>query len=178
MTARRCAFTDGRRCLQTSLIVAVGLVPSVTTAADLEIPRACAAAIDARIPGWRLASPPAGLAEEAKRRKLTTNVVQADFNSDRTRDTAVLLVAPDHDQEAHYIAICLSDQRRISLQVITAPYCRDGIALVPKGTKAHDYETDKIVTYSTNGIHAYCFEVAGGTYLWEKNRFRLVVDSD
>lgn len=155
-----------------------GLVPSVTSAADPQIPRACAAALDARLPGWRLAPPPEGSAEEAKRRKRTTNVVQADFNSDRARDTAILLVVPDHDQEAHQIAVCLSDRRRLSLQLISDPYCRDGIALVPKGTKAHDYETDKIVTYPTNGLHAYCSEVAGGTYLWEKNRFRLVVDSD
>lgn len=152
------------------------LVPSVAQAQGPDIPGSCAAVIDARIPGWRLAPPPAALADEAKRRNLTTNIVEADFDGDRTRDTAVLLLALDHD--VPQIAVCLSGQGRISLQVIRDPYCRDGIALVPKGTKAHDYETDKVVTYRTNGIHAYCYEVAGGTYVWEMNRFRLVVDSD
>jgi len=47
------------------------------------------------------------------------------------------------------------------------------------GHAAHvNYETGKNVTYRSNGVHAYCFEKAGGTYLYENGRFELVVDSD
>ena len=74
--------------------------------------------------------------------------------------------------------MCRSTGAGVRLHLIADPYCRDGINIVPKGTRVRDIETGKMVTYRTDGVHAYCYEVAGGTYVFENNGFRLVVDSD
>lgn len=50
--------------------------------------------------------------------------------------------------------------------------------IAPKGQTVYDYDTGSNVRYRTNGVHTYCFEKAGGTYILERGRFRLVVDSD
>jgi len=57
-------------------------------------------------------------------------------------------------------------------------YCSDGIMIAKKGTRAHDFEKGVSVTYRTNGVHAYCFEKAGATYLYRNGRFIRIVDSD
>ena len=62
--------------------------------------------------------------------------------------------------------------------MIADPYCTDGILVTPKGTTDHDYEADRPVTYATNGVHAYCFEKAGATYVFTKGRWVRIVDSD
>jgi hypothetical protein len=66
----------------------------------------------------------------------------------------------------------------IVLHVVREPYCGDGIAVIPKGTKAWDYETERDVINQVNGIHTLCGEKAGATYVFDKGRFRRVVDSD
>jgi hypothetical protein len=53
-----------------------------------------------------------------------------------------------------------------------------GISVAVKGTRAHDYQTDKAVTYWTNGVTGYCFEKSSGTYLYRNGQFVLVVDGD
>ena len=161
-----------------SLVSVIAVSP--VDAADLQPPPACRKAIDARLPGWQLSAPPDDLATYARQKKLTTNVVQADFDDNGTRDTAVLLLAPGAGprHERQHIAVCLTRGRDARVYLIREPYCGDGISVAPKGTRAHDYVTEKPVTYRTNGVHAYCFEKAGGTYLFRNGQFTLVVDSD
>ena len=166
------------------LVVSLLFVPGVAIpradAADLQPPPACRTAIDARLPGWRLSPPPDDLAAYAKQKNLTTNVVRGDFDDNGTQDTAVLLVMPGSDLliRRQYIAICLTQGRNTRLYLVREPYCGDGLAVAPKGTRAYDYSTEKPVTYWTNGVSAYCFEKAGGTYLFRNGQFVLVVDSD
>jgi hypothetical protein len=153
---------------------------AAATAAYAQPPAACRTAIDARLPGWQLSPPPADLAKEAQRRKISTNVVQSDFDDNGTRDTAVLLVMPGAGElhSRQRIAVCLSQGGTTSVHVINEPYCGDGISVAPKGTRAWDFTTEKRVTYWTNGVSAYCYEKAGGTYLFRDGRFVLIVDSD
>jgi hypothetical protein len=138
------------------------------------------AAIDARLPGWQLSPPPADLAKVAAQKKISTNVVQSDFDGNGTRDTAVLVVMPGAGElhSRQRIAVCLPQARKTSVHVISNPYCGDGISVAPKGTRAWDFTTEKPVTYWTNGVSAICHEKAGGTYLFRDGRFVLVVDSD
>ena len=161
-----------------AVIAAASLTFQPSLAADSGIPKNCRARIDAEIPGWRLSPPPDDLAAEAKREKLETNRLRADLDDDGILDTAVLLVAPGKEASTHCIAICLDRKTQPELHLIREPYCWDGIAVAPKGRKAHDYRTDKTFDYPTNGVHAYCYEKAGGTYLYRSGRFELVVDSD
>lgn len=163
------------------------LVPSLSVVAapaahgaQLQIPAACRAAIDARLPGWQLSPPPADLAKYAKQKKFSTNVVQSDFDGNGTRDTAVLVAMPGPGElpSRQRIAVCLSQGGKTSIHVISEPYCGDGISVAPKGTRAWDFTTEKPVSYWANGVSAYCYEKAGGTYLLRDGRFVLIVDSD
>ena len=150
----------------------------LSRSAAAELSKACQLKIDSRIPGWRLSPPPDDLAAYAKERKLETNFLQIDLDGDGIRDTAILAVAPSGGDRVQYIAICLQRKSEPELHLIRAPYCGDGITVSPKGQAAHDFQTDKDVTYPTNGVHAYCFEKAGGTYLYKNGRFELLIDSD
>lgn len=61
---------------------------------------------------------------------------------------------------------------------VTRPYCSDGIAGVPKGGRYYDYDTGLEDTYPKDGIHAYCFEKAGATYIFSAGSLRSIIDSD
>jgi hypothetical protein len=159
-------------------VVACLLSAQSSQAEDADIPSACRASIESRIPGWHLSLPPADLAAYATQTKMKTNILQADLDGDGLRDTAVLLMARQTGRRNQYIAVCLERKGQPELHLIREPYCGDGISVARKGQVVYDYRTGKNVTYRTNGVHAYCLEKAGGTYLYIGGRFVLVVDSD
>jgi hypothetical protein len=109
-----------------------------------------------------------------------TNVVQADFDSNGTKDTALLIITPGTGNPAdrQYVAVCLTQGAGSRVQLIPKPYCGDGISVAPKRTRVTDHQTNTPVTYWTNGVTTYCFEKSSGTYLYQDGRFVLVVDSD
>ena len=169
-----------QRVLVFAVVALLSVAAQAAHAAQLQLPAVCRAAVDARLPGWQLSPPPADLAKYAKEKKISTNVVQSDFDGDGTRDTAVLVVMPGTGEihSRQRIAVCLSQGGKASVHVISEPYCGDGISVAPKGTRAWDFTTEKPVTYWTNGVSAYCYEKAGGTYLLRDGRFVLIIDSD
>ena len=134
---------------------------------------------------WELSPPPAELAAYAKEQGFETNIARADFDGDGSEDVALLVVSkptrPEADRKkpsSQYIAVCLNKPEKPELILIERPYCGDGISISLKGAEFYNYEIDKKDTYPTNGIHAYCFEKAGATYLFRNGAFRRVVDSD
>jgi hypothetical protein len=143
-----------------------------------EVAAACRAKIDARLPGWRLATPSAEVAKWAADMNEGPTVLQVDLDADGVRDTAALIVTGAGDPPAHHIAVCMSRKAGPELHVIDDLYCQDGIMIAKKGTRAHDFENNTYVTYRTDGVHAYCFEKAGATYLFRNGRFIRIVDSD
>jgi len=168
------------RVLVFAAVPLLSIVAATAASAQSQAPTACRVAIDARLPGWQLSPPPADLAKYAKEKKISTNVVQSDFDGNGTRDTAVLVVMPGTGEfhSRQRIAVCLSQGGKTGAHVISEPYCGDGISVAPKGTRAWDFTTEKPVTYWANGVSAYCYEKAGGTYLLRDGRFVLIVDSD
>jgi hypothetical protein len=160
------------------LIPTALVIPVRARAAEAGVPHACRSAIAARWPFWRLSPPPRDYAAYAKQERIETNVASADFDDDGTRDTAVLLLTSATTQAQQRLAICLTRGSQVELHVIREPYCADGIVVVPKGSKAYDYERGDVVRYRTNGVHALYFEKAGATYLFERGRLRRVIDSD
>ena len=166
--------------LPPSVWVAVALIaaPAVASADGASVPAACRAAIETRWRDWRLSPPPRDYAAYAKQQRIEPNVAWADFDDDGTPDAAVLLLTSATRQAQRRLAVCLTRDVGVELHVVREPYCGDGIAVIPKGTKAWDYERERGVTYRVNGIHTLCFEKAGATYLFDKGRLRRVVDSD
>jgi len=161
------------------VFVACLLGPSRATPVEAaEVPAACRAKIDARLPGWQLTVPSADVAAWAKQEEFDPTIVLADLDDDGQRDTAVLLIAGTGAARRVQIAVCMSRKAGPELHIIPDLYCSDGISLTKKGSEGFDFETDKTIRYRTDGIHAFCFEKAGATYLYRGGRFIRIVDSD
>jgi len=159
------------------MAVGFGLLGSTTVAAA-ELPAACRVKIDAGVPGWRLITPSPEVTRWAKEMKEGPDVLLVDLDADNVRDAAALIVTGSGDAATYRIAVCMQRKAGPELHIIEDPYCHDGIMITAKGTRAHNFETDEDVTYRTNGIHVYCFERAGATYLYRGGRFIRIVDSD
>lgn len=149
-----------------------------TPAEGAEVPAACRVKIDARVPGWRLKLPSAEVAAWAKEERIDPTLLQVDLDDDGVRDIAVLVVTGTGGGERSQIAVCMARKAGPELHVISDPYCTDGIFIRNKGSRGFDFETDKEITYRTNGVHAFCFEKAGATYLYRGGRFIRIIDSD
>jgi hypothetical protein len=147
-------------------------------AAVVGVPVPCGAAIEARWRDWRLSPPPPDFAAYAKQQRIQPNVARADFDNDGIDDVAVLLLTSATRTAQRHLVVCLARGAEVHLHVIRDPYCGDGIMVTLKGTKAWDHERETNVTYRANGIHTLCFEKAGATYIFDKGRFRRVIDSD
>jgi len=164
------------RCLLAAALMLVLLAWVPAEAA--EVPAACRAAIDARLRGWRVATPSADVVKWAAQMKEGPTVLEVDLDADGVRDTAALIVTGTGDSLTHHIAVCMQRKTGPELHVINDLYCSDGIMIAKRGTRAHDFETGTYVTYRTNGVHAYCLERAGATYLYRNGRFIRIIDSD
>jgi hypothetical protein len=167
-----------RLALQMLVTAALFGMPSAAWAEPDSVPEPCRAAIGQRWPGWRLSPPPRDFAAYARQQRIAPNVVVADFDGDGARDTAVLLLTSSTRQAQRRLALCVNRGATVELHVVRDPYCGDGIVLVPKGTKAWDFERDVAVTHATNGVRAVCFEKAGASYLLVNGRLVRIVDSD
>ena len=136
-------------------------------------PHDCAIQLDEQLNGWVL--PPVdldvfyGVTRDGDNPFVTTG----DFDSDEKDDTAFLILRDGQKK----IAVCLSGMD--SALLIGDLYCNDGIARVRKGATYYNFDTDSEGRYASDGIHAYCYEKAGATYLYKKDgTFERVVDSD
>ena len=158
------------------MAIVLGLPGSTAVAAELPAP--CRAKIDARLPGWQPKVPSAEVVAFAKAEKFDPTIVDADLDDDGQRDAAVLLIAGTGATRNVQIAVCMSRKAGPELHIIRDPYCSDGISLTKKGSAGFDFETDKEIKYRTDGVHAFCFEKAGATYLYRGGRFIRIVDSD
>ena len=159
------------------MAIGFGLLCS-TAGAAAELPAACRAKIDARLPGWQLKLPSDEVAAFAREEKFDPALVQGDFDDDGLRDTAVLVTAGAGSTLTAQIAVCMSRKAGPELHIIRDPYCRDGISLTRKGSAGFNFETDKEIKYRTDGVHTFCFEKAGATYLYRGGRFIRIIDSD
>lgn len=136
-------------------------------------PGDCAFQLDKQVEGWNLPAVDPNVFYGVTRGGSNPFVTMGDFDNDQARDVAFLIVKAGKTQ----IAVCLSGKPEKAF-VIGDLYCDDGIARIPKGAKYYNFETDSEGRYDRDGIHAYCYEKAGATYLYKDGSFQRVVDSD
>ena len=137
---------------------------------------ACERAVSRLWPQWRLAVVSNEVREWARARGVTPTRVRGDFDGDRAEDVALLVQVTDDPRSAR-IAACLSSRGGEPV-VVEQPYCRDGITRAEKGQRYYDFELDREGVYPHDGVHAYCFERAGATYIYLNGKFERIVDSD
>ncbi len=142
-----------------------------------ELNRQCRGAVDKLWPQWRFLNVSTEVREWATRRKEDPTVAYGDFDDDGRKDVA-LLIQTASESDSIKIVACLSSMGATKPVVVERPYCRDGITRVSKGQRYHDFATEREGTYPKDGIHAYCFEKAGATYIFTDGSFRQIVDSD
>jgi hypothetical protein len=163
------------------IVVLLGLTLAASSDAHprhrAELQRQCRKAVAKLWPQWRFADLSVEVREWAKSQKEDPAVAYGDFDDDAKEDVA-LLIRPSARPSTLKIVVCLSSLGSRRPVVIERPYCSDGIARVSKGQRYYNYETDRGGTYPKDGIHAYCFEKAGATYIFTAGSFSRIVDSD
>lgn len=172
------ATPNRKRTLTACLGVFAAALIGAAAANAAELPPACGAKIDTRVSAWRLITPSADVAAWAREMNEGPDVLQVDLDADGVRDTAALIVTGTGDSAVYRIAVCMTRTAGPELHIIDEPYCRDGLMIAKKGTRAYNFDTGQYVTYRTDGLHAYCFEKAGATYLYRNGRFIRIIDSD
>lgn len=154
----------------------VQLVPATANSAAWELPRKCTAAIESALPGWQLSKAPADAARWAKARRLNPVVTRGDFDGNGARDYAALVVAQGTTQ----LAVCMNPggRSKTRLLIVEKPYCSDLVYRSKAKSKHHNFETGRDELIRHDGVSVACFEKAGATYVYERNRLREIVDSD
>ena len=137
----------------------------------------CANALTKLVPGWRHATPPSAAAQWARENRLNPTVTSGDFDGNRRKDWAALVIGPDG---SHQVAVCvaLRSVQAPRLLLIEQPYCHDVLYLARAGSVHENIETYRAKRITRDGISVSCFEKAGATYLYERGAWRFIVDSD
>jgi hypothetical protein len=163
------------------VVALLGLTLAAFTVAALrdqtELSQQCRKAVDNLWPEWGVPNVSREVREWATSRKEDPTVAYGDFDDDGRKDVA-LLVQTASEPGSIKIVACLSSLGAIKPVVVERPYCTDGITRVSKGQRYHDFATEREGAYPKDGIHAYCFEKAGATYIFTDGSFREIVDSD
>ncbi len=162
------------------LVVLLGLALTAFTDAALRDQaefRQCRGAVAKLWPKWRLLNVSAEVREWATSRKEDPTVAYGDFDGDSEEDAALLIETAPQSGSIKIVA-CLSSIGAAKPVVVETPYCSDGVTRVSKGQRYYDFATGLEGTYPQDGIHAYCFEKAGATYIFSDGSFRQIVDSD
>lgn len=128
-------------------------------------------------PQWRFPDVSVEVREWAASQHVDPTVAYGDFDDDGEEDVA-FMIQPETHSVSRKIVACLSSIGAAKPVVIEKPYCSDGIGTAQKGRRYYDYSTGLEGTYPKDGIHAYCFEKAGATYIFTNGSFREIVDSD
>jgi len=136
----------------------------------------CREAVDKLWPQWRFPKVSPEVREWATSRREDPTVAYGDFDGDGRQDVALLIQTASESASIKIVA-CLSRMGATKPVVVEKPYCTDGIRRVLKGKRYHDF-SEREGTYPKDGVHAYCFEKAGATYIFTDGSFQQIVDSD
>lgn len=150
------------------------------------VPREVLAALHADYPDWHLLDNSGVL--HTPQNKLDTsksrpNVVWGDFDGNGHLDFAFFIARgvgspPVEEKLVVYMAFGNRLQKFL-LDSATAPgYIADMIWILHKGTREYNYETDRYFRLRNDAIDAITLEKAAQTYIFEKNRFRVVTTAD
>jgi hypothetical protein len=157
--------------------LALAASPDAALRDEAALTRQCREAVGTLWPHWRVPPVSPEVRDWAASRGEDPTVAYGDFDDDGRMDVALLLQTTS-PPGALKIVVCLSSLGVSRPVVVERPYCSEGITRVSKGQRYHDFATDREGIYPRDGVHAYCFEKAGATYLFTDGSFRQIVDSD
>lgn len=133
------------------------------------------AALAAKWPEWSFAPIAPSVAEWATQERIDPTAAYGDFDADDRTDAAFLvLLAPGRKQPS----LAVRHSRDGRLVILDELRCYDGLLRRRKGQGYYDHETQKTGTYARDGIHVFCFQKAGQTWVLDRGVYRMIVDSD
>ena len=155
------------------LVAAFAATPAAS-AAELQLPAACASAVAHDMPDWKPVEPSEDAAIWARKRGWNPIVTTGDFDGNGSADWAALGTSKGKSR----LAVCMNARSRLKLLIIDDPYCADLIYRARVRSKHYNYETGRNELIKNDGISVSCFEKAGATYVYERANFRRIIDSD
>jgi hypothetical protein len=166
------------------LIFLVVFGASSAPAQSIKLPFECQRILERHFRGWRLAQVPNEVSEFFRNRQMPfkPNLVKGDFDGNAKTDYAVLI---SHGTLYNSQKEPVGERRWMVAFIRTKKGFRhfrfegsEFIALLKKGLKAYDYQTDKNFRYRTDAIFNGFWEKGGSSYVFEKGKFRAIVTSD
>ena len=158
-----------------SLLLVSASLPGVTVgAAPAQLPARCERAISEELPDWGPLALPTEVAAWARKGRFNPVVAQGDFDGNRSRDWATLVVSNGKPT----LVFCLNPAKQLKLLVVADPYCSDLVYRTPAHSWHYNYETGKEERIVHDGASVSCFEKAGATYVLENSGVRRIIDSD
>lgn len=153
------------------------------------VPAAVRSALDRLHPGWRIAGVSTEVRQEVGRELgETANVIIGDFDGNGRPDVAMLVEYRNTDQPqkafTHYVeALAFLNTGRGFIRFelrdrSPAPNPDLYLTLQKRGAQGFDFIANKKFTYAHDSIGEWWFGKAGGTYIYERGRFRRVTESD
>ena len=153
------------------------------------LPRPIRAALDQEFPGWRFSEVSAGV-REFFRESLPgarPNLVTGDFDGDGRADYALLIEHSNFDQPgagfSHVVERLVFLRRgagyRMHRLEQDSPANPDlYLTLARRGRQGFDFKAERKYRYPNDSISVWYFEKAGGTYIYQRGRFRYVTEAD
>jgi hypothetical protein len=159
--------------------------PPVEQLASPEVPLPVKRELDKRFPGWRFPqiNPEIGkYLRENQSPDAHPAFIRGDFDGNGQTDYAALI---------EYGTACLKGGKT-SIETGVVVFLGNGnkfkfhrlneaseyIALMKKGERDYNYETDKKFTYKNDAVFTGYWEKGGVTFVYERGKFRSIVTSD
>ena len=178
------------RVLLILLLLCLLWLPAATASAQSnQLPRAVTSILDTKYPGWRFSLVNDEVRRFFKERfpSARPNLISGDFDGNGKTDYAVLIEHTNFDKTGkaftHVVETLafLRKGRGYKLYVLRESQPADlefYLTLARKGEEGSDFRTEKKYRYPNDSISISYFEKAGGTYIYDRGKFRYVLESD
>lgn len=160
------------------LIIALLLCVSSTSWAQSypgRLPIPVRVMLNQKFSGWRLSDVSPEVRQFFKRnmREASPVVINGDFDGNRRLDYAALI----QWRSRYYLVILLRRSADYTMYVVKDPD-GDYLSLAKKGTRGYNYEKQKEIIYTSDGIFTGFFEKGGSSYVFKNGRLLSFVSSD
>lgn len=146
------------------------------------IPKPIRAMLDAKYPGWTLASVSPSALEHYRFHQFESqpNFLWGDFDGDGRRDYAFAIDHPGQKGPERVVVAFLRRSAGFHAYSLESHPANDDVYLWPhhKGEQGFDFHLNKEFAYSQDGIGVVYGEVAGVSYVFENGAFRKIISSD